>query len=34
MLSNAALQLVGEGLERFLDGLEDVEGKRMVNGCS
>lgn len=34
MLSNAALQLMGEGLERFLDGLEDAEEKRMVNGCA
>lgn len=34
MLSNGALQLVGEGLERFLGGLEDVEEKRVVNGCS
>ena len=33
MLLNAALQLIEEGLERFLDGMEDVEEKRMVNGC-
>lgn len=34
MLSNAALQLMRKGLERFLDGLEEVEEKSTANGCA